>query len=110
MTAEHHYTFAFLEERGDGLFLRVRVTPGAARSRIVGVHEDSLKVAVTAPPEKGKANTAVCRTLAKALQVSSSQVTVDSGVTSRNKRLAVTGLTRSELESRLRTLDVSKKK
>ena len=110
MEPDDHYTFAFLEERGGDLFLRVRAAPGAARSRIVEVHGDSLKVAVAAPPEKGKANTAICRTIAQELDLRPAQVTVDSGATSRNKCLAVTGLTRAELENRLRTLEPLKTK
>ena len=36
--------------------LRVKVSPGSARNRVMGVHDRYLKVAVTAPPQRGKAN------------------------------------------------------
>lgn len=36
--------------------LRVKVTPGASQSRVAGIHDRYLKVRVTAPPERGKAN------------------------------------------------------
>ena len=36
--------------------IRLRVSPGAARSRVVGRHGDGWKVRVAAPAENGKAN------------------------------------------------------
>lgn len=43
----------------DGWELRLKVVPGASRSRVVGLLGDRLKVQVAAPPEAGKANAAV---------------------------------------------------
>ncbi|MGI9178416.1 MAG: DUF167 domain-containing protein, partial [Pirellulales bacterium] len=39
--------------------LRVKIVPGSSRNEIVGWLGDALKIKVTAPPEKGKANDAV---------------------------------------------------
>ena len=39
--------------------LRVKVVPGSSRDEIVGRPGDAVKIKVTAPPEKGKANEAV---------------------------------------------------
>ena len=44
----------------DGRYrLRVKVAPGASRTGVDGVYGELLKVRVTAPPERGKANRAV---------------------------------------------------
>jgi len=67
----------------------VRVQPGGRRDAVVGVHGDLLKVTVTAPPEKGKANDAVCRLLAKEMGIRPSAVQVVRGHTSRRKEVAV---------------------
>lgn len=82
----------------DGLVLKVRVQPKAARDAVEGVHIDAageawLKVRVRAAPDKGAANAAVAALLAKALGVPKSAVSVVSGHTARNKTLAVTGNT-----------------
>jgi uncharacterized protein (TIGR00251 family) len=82
--------------------LTVRVAPGAKRTEIVGRHGDGWKVRVTAPPERGRANAAVCRLLAAALAVPPRAVTVVSGHASRDKLVDVAGIGPDETERRLR--------
>ena len=72
-----------------GTRLRLRVKPGARKTAIVGVHGGALKLAVSAQPEKGKANRAVVQLLAKALGVANSAVTIDAGETSQDKVVEV---------------------
>ncbi len=69
--------------------LAVHVTPKAARDEVVGWRGSELAVRVTAPPESGKANEAVCRTLAAALGVPKRSVTVTRGHASRHKSVEV---------------------
>lgn len=81
---------------GEGIFLEVRVTPGAAKEGIGGMWRDPngptrLIVRVTSPPEDGKANEAVRRLIAKVLGLSKSSVALVSGDKSRNKTLRVSG-------------------
>lgn len=80
----------------DGLIVPVRLTPKASRNAVEGVKEDvggSLMLAakVTAVPEKGKANQALEKLLAKALGVAGGRVSVVSGATARNKEVLVRG-------------------
>ncbi len=72
--------------------LKVKVVPGSSRDQIVGWLGDALKIKVTAPPEKGKANEAVIDLLAEALGVSSDDIEVVSGHSSPLKVIAVAGL------------------
>ena len=74
---------------GDGTRLRLRVKPAARRSAILGVHGGALKVAVTAAPEKGKANRAVLAVLAEALDVPPSSLELLSGAGSHDKAVRV---------------------
>ncbi len=90
-----------------GLFLHIRATPGASRNEITGLAEVegelSLAVKVTAIAEKGKANEAVVKLLAKTSGLSKSSFTLVTGETSRNKMFAVAGDV-STLEKAIRTL------
>jgi uncharacterized protein (TIGR00251 family) len=72
--------------------IRLRVAPGAAGNAIVGRHGDGWKVRVAAAPERGKANDALIGLLAETLLVPRSDLVVVSGLGSRDKIVAVTGL------------------
>jgi uncharacterized protein len=54
---------SMIETHADGLLLQVHVKPKSSRNRLIGVHGHRLKIAVTAAPEKGKANAAVLELL-----------------------------------------------
>lgn len=72
------------------MLLRIKVIPKASRDEVAGTMDDgTLKVKVTAIPEKGKANAAVCAVLAKHFQVPKSCVEVVSGHTSSLKQVRV---------------------
>jgi uncharacterized protein (TIGR00251 family) len=78
-----------------GLVLAVKAAPKASRDAIVGVMAtpdgQALKVAVTAPADKGKANAAVAQVVAKAFGVPKSAVTIVSGATDRRKLVRISG-------------------
>jgi len=82
--------------------LRLRVSPGASRSALVGVHAGALKISVAAPPEKGKANRAVVELLAKALGVAPSSVTITAGEVSQDKVVMIP-LPPAEIRTKLRS-------
>jgi uncharacterized protein (TIGR00251 family) len=71
----------------EGVRLPVLVEPGAGRDRVYGEHDGRLKLSVTAAPERGKANKAVCKFLAAELGVSKSQVRILSGHHSKLKEV-----------------------
>jgi uncharacterized protein (TIGR00251 family) len=81
--------------------LKVKVVPGSSKSVIAGWLEDTLKVRVTAPPEKGKANKAVEGLIADSLELSRSSVTVISGRTSPNKTIELKGITITQAQAKL---------
>ncbi len=85
----------FYRADADGLLLTLRVSPKASREAIVGVMPTqdghALKISVTAPPDKGKANAAVVALLAKAFGVAKSSVAVVSGETDRRKIVRIAG-------------------
>jgi uncharacterized protein (TIGR00251 family) len=93
-----------LEQNSRGVVLLVRAHPGARRNAILGVREGALRIAVTAAPEKGKANQAIIALLSKTLGISKSKIELVSGETSPNKRMLVTGMQLDQLRQALETI------
>lgn len=69
--------------------LWIRAQPGARRNGLAGTWNDHLKVAVTAPPDRGRANAALLEVLAEALHLRPGDLQLLSGHTSRQKRVRV---------------------
>lgn len=90
-----------LTTTAEGVLLPVLAKPKASRNGVVGVHAGRLKVAVTAAPEKGKANAAVLDVLAKSLNLKPSQLTLVAGETDPRKTVLVTGLDADDLRRRV---------
>lgn len=72
--------------------LNVKVVPGSSRSQIVGWLGDALKIKVTAPPEKGRANEAVVALLAHKFGISTDHIQIESGHSSPSKVVAIQGM------------------
>ena len=81
-----------VREHDGAVVFEVRVAPRASRSRVVGVQDGALKVALTAPPVDGAANEALRKLLAKALGVSKSDVEIVRGDRARIKLLRIDGI------------------
>ena len=90
------------QDHADGTALTVRAHPGARKNAIDASRADMLKVSVTAPPDKGKANKEIAALLAKKLGCAKSKVRLMAGQTSREKRFLVEGLNAEEVTARLR--------
>lgn len=82
----------FIEPTDGGVLIHVKVVPGASRDRIAGLLGDRLKIQVSAPPEGGKANKAVCALLAKAMGVAKRDVTIAVGHGQPMKTVKVSGV------------------
>lgn len=79
-----------------GVEFDVWVSPGASANKIMGPHalengQMALKVAVSAPPEKGKANKAVIKLLASSLGFAKTALSITKGEASRHKTLVIDG-------------------
>lgn len=79
-----------------GALLDVRLSPGAAANRIDGIFIDGegrprLKIRVTTVPEKGKANAALLKLLAKSLKCGKGRFEVVAGQLDRNKSILLQG-------------------
>ena len=71
------------------LVLELHVQPGAKRSEFAGKHGERLKVRLAAPAVDNKANDALVEFLAEHYGVPRRNVTIVSGVRSRQKRVVI---------------------
>jgi hypothetical protein len=69
--------------------MAVQVSPNAKRTEVLGVVDGALKIKLHARPVDGKANEALVKFIAAALDVSRSSVAITHGHTSQRKLLEV---------------------
>lgn len=75
----------------------VRVQPRASRDEVAGIIDGALKVRLQAPALENRANEALVEFLAAVLKRPKSAVRILSGERSRNKKIAVHGVTKLEV-------------
>ena len=90
-----------LEERNDGVILPLRARAGAQMDRLWCGPEGILRVSVTCPPERGKANQAIVALLSRRLRLKKSQIELLSGKTSGQKRFLIRKTTVRDLRARI---------
>lgn len=83
------------------VLLKLRIHPGAKRSAVNGMFGDALKIDLQAPPVDGKANAALLKFLADKMHLSKAVLTIKSGECSRDKVVAINGITENDIYSLL---------
>ncbi len=86
---------------GDGTLIHLKVVPGASRSEVAGVTGNRLRVRVSAPPERGKANDALLKLLARRLGVRRADLALARGASNPAKTVHVRGLRPRDVTLRL---------
>jgi uncharacterized protein (TIGR00251 family) len=81
--------------------LKIKVAPNASKDQIVGWLGDTLKIRVRAQPEKGKANAAVIALLAERMRIPAKNISVSTGLGSRDKIIEIAGMNDGELREKL---------
>lgn len=81
--------------------LAIKVIPSSSRDCIVGWLEDTLKIKVKAPADKGKANKAVINVIEKSLLLQKGSVSIESGLTASKKIISITGYDDTDITAKL---------
>jgi uncharacterized protein len=81
----------FLRRSGTGVTVELRAHPSARRSALACSPQGTLKAAVTAPAEDGKANRAVIELLAAEWRLPKSSFEVMRGAAARDKTVSIAG-------------------
>lgn len=85
----------------DGILVPVKIIPKSSSDKIVGWEGNTLKIRVTAVPEKGEANQSVIKILSKTLKIAKSNIVIVKGETSRNKIILFKGETLESLKKKI---------
>ena len=80
---------SFYRWDGEDLILDCHLQPKASKDEFAGLHGERIKIRLTAPPVDGKANAQLLAFLAAAFAVGKSQVSLESGQQSRQKRVRI---------------------
>jgi len=88
----------FIESCQDGVILTVRAFPKAKQNGIRVESDDCLKVYVTQDPEKGKANEAIRKQIAKSLNLRISQIELLQGKSSQQKKFLLRNVSVKEIQ------------
>lgn len=78
-----------IEQIGEDLRLRSFLQPKAGKDHIVGLHDNELKITITAPPIDGQANAHLLKFLSKVFKVPKSQIQLEKGELSRHKQVRI---------------------
>jgi uncharacterized protein (TIGR00251 family) len=84
-----------------GVVFTAKVVPGSSRTRFCGLLGGMLKIKISAPPEKGKANQCLIEFLAKQLGVKKNAISIISGQTNPIKQVQVLGVSSDSLIEKL---------
>ena len=87
--------------RSGDIVLHVHIQPQATKSKIVGIYDDCLKIAVKAPPVEGKANRELLRFLASILGVKKRQLEIKSGAMTRRKQVPLLSVDPADISDKL---------
>jgi uncharacterized protein (TIGR00251 family) len=96
-----------IRDTPDGATLAVRAQPGAKKDKITGLHDGSLKVAVSAPPEDGRANEAIIRLLADTFDCRPNRINLQKGKTDRRKVFLFEKISAEELRKKVESIVAS---
>ncbi|MBP46980.1 MAG: hypothetical protein CMH53_03495 [Myxococcales bacterium] len=79
--------WACVRPSAEGVVVSIRLQPNARRSGVKGFWQQSIRIAVGAPPIEGRANTALLSWLSTQLDVPKNEIRWVRGQHSRDKRL-----------------------
>jgi len=90
-------------------FIKVQVVPGASRNEVTGIHGDSIRLKVAAPPVKGRANKELISYLSDLLGIKRDDIEITGGQKTRIKTISVSGLDEETIMKKLLVKDIKKR-
>jgi uncharacterized protein len=90
-----------IENIEGGVVFLTKIVPGSSRTCVCGLLDGMLKIKISAPPEKGKANQCLIEFLAKKLGVKKNAISIISGQSNPIKQVQALGISADALLKKL---------
>ncbi|XP_051175988.1 UPF0235 protein C15orf40 homolog [Leptopilina boulardi] len=78
-------------EKDGTISIKIKAKPGAKHNGITDISEEGVGVSISAPPVEGSANTELVKYMASILNLKKSDVSLDKGCRSRQKKILISG-------------------
>ena len=95
-----------IKQCGNGVRFSVLIQHQSSKNEVTGIHNDALKIRLTATPAEGIANKSFIRFFAKWLGIGASKVNIVKGLSSKNKTIEVTGLEQKQFCQILKNINL----
>lgn len=89
-------------EKDGTISIKIKAKPGAKHNNITDISEEGVGVSISAPPVEGEANTELIKYMASVLGLKKSDVSLDRGCRSRQKKILVTGSSVEKITEKLK--------
>jgi len=89
------------KKHNESIIIKVKIIPNSSINKIIGVYNDSIKIAIAAPPVEGKANKKFITYLAKFFKIAKSKIEIVSGENSKNKLIKICDIKQKEFLKKL---------
>ena len=94
-------TNSWLISEKNGVRLCLQISAGAKTDTVIGPQADRLKIKISAPPVKGKANKALCKFLARELGIPKTDIDIIRGRKTAKKDVFVKSCSCSDVSTLL---------
>ena len=90
-----------IQEKENKIVLLVHAKPGSKKEGVCLIDDECIEIAVHAQAQNNKANFAIIEYLSDILNLSKNSIQFESGATNRDKQISVTGISASDLLTKL---------
>ena len=94
----------FFKIVGNNIIIKSKIVPNSSKDRIMGIHNNALKIAIAAPPVEGKANKKCISFLAKYFDIAKSKIEIISGINSKDKLIKINDINSKEFLDKVKKI------
>lgn len=102
MTTDNQSTGPVTLNKDGNVIIKIQAKPGAKCNNVTDISDETVGIAISAPPMEGEANAELVKYLASIFELRKSDVSLDRGSRSRQKVVVVSGITIDQVLAKLK--------